>query len=57
MVGEGEAVLDALVSLDELNALFSASLEGVGFATLGGFLYYSPGKIPRALGTKSLPMA
>ncbi len=46
MTGGGEAVVDARVSLDTFNEVFRSAIAGVGFDTLGGFLYNQLGKIP-----------
>ena len=46
MVGEHEAVMDARVTLDQLNEALSIQLSGEGFDTLGGFVYSQLGKIP-----------
>ena len=45
-VTESEVVMDARVSLDEVNETLSTRLEGDGFDTLGGLLYARFGKIP-----------
>jgi CBS domain containing-hemolysin-like protein len=45
-VSENEVVMDARVSLDEVNDSLGTSLEGDGFDTLGGLLYARFGKIP-----------
>lgn len=45
-VSENEVVMDARVSLDEVNDSLATSLEGDGFDTLGGLLYARFGKIP-----------
>ena len=45
-VGEDEAVLDARVSIDELNEIFGLSVEGEDFDTVGGFVYHLLGKMP-----------
>ncbi len=45
-VSENEAVLDARISLDRVNELFSTKIEGDGFDTLGGAVYKHLGKIP-----------
>ena len=45
-VNEKEFLIDARVSIDQLNQLLSVSLKGEGFDTLGGFIYHRLGKIP-----------
>ena len=45
-VTEGEFLMDARVSLDQLNDLLRVSVEGDGFDTLGGFVYQRLGRIP-----------
>ena len=45
-VSDSEVVMDARVSLDEVNDSLETSLEGDGFDTLGGLLYARFGKIP-----------
>ena len=45
-ISDHEVIVDARVSLDEVNELFQANLEGDGFDTLGGLLYTRFGKIP-----------
>ena len=39
-------MVDAGVGIDQLNELWSVSLEGEGFDTLGGFVYQRLGRIP-----------
>ena len=46
MLSESEAVMDARISLEEVNQVFSVNLQGEGFDTLGGLLYQQLGKIP-----------
>ena len=41
-----EAIMDARVTLDDINDLFSLSLKGEGFDTIGGVVYHQLGKIP-----------
>ena len=41
-----EAILDARVSLDALNELFSLEIEGEDFDTIGGFVYHQLGRMP-----------
>ncbi len=43
---ETEAILDARVSLDALNELFSLRVEGEDFDTVGGFVYDQLGRMP-----------
>lgn len=45
-IGEGEVLLDARVSIDQLNELLDVTVEGDGFDTVGGFVYQKLGKIP-----------
>ena len=47
-VTEGEYIMDARVSIDQLNELLNVYVEGDGFDTLGGFVYQRLGKIPSA---------
>ena len=47
-VTEGEYIMDARVSIDQLNDLLNVDVEGDGFDTLGGFVYQRLGKIPSA---------
>lgn len=46
MLSEDEAMMDARISLDEVNEVFDSRLEGDGFDTLGGLLYHRLGRIP-----------
>ena len=46
MLSENEAVMDARISLEEINQVFAVNLQGEGFDTLGGLLYQQLGKIP-----------
>ena len=46
MLSDDEALMDARISLDEVNETFDANLEGDGFDTLGGLLYHRLGRIP-----------
>lgn len=46
MVSDDEALMDARISLDEVNEAFDTDLEGDGFDTLGGLLYHQLGRIP-----------
>ncbi len=45
-VSDNELLLDARVSIDQLNDLLGVSVEGEGFDTVGGFVYQQLGKIP-----------
>lgn len=45
-VAEGEAVMDARASLDQLNLLFHMDVQGEGFDTVGGLVLTELGKIP-----------
>ena len=44
-VDQNHYMMDARVSIDELNELLNVSVEGDGFDTLGGFVYDRLGKI------------
>ena len=46
VVGDGEYVMDARVSIDQFSELLSVTVEGNGFDTLGGFVYQQLGRIP-----------
>ncbi len=46
MLSDNEALMDARISLDEVNEAFNTDLEGDGFDTLGGLLYHQLGRIP-----------
>ena len=46
IVSDNEAVVDARISLGEVNELFFVNLHGEGFDTLGGLLYQQLGRIP-----------
>jgi putative hemolysin len=46
ILSENEAVMDARISLEEVNEVFTVNLQGEGFDTLGGLLYQQLGKIP-----------
>ena len=46
VINAQEAVMDARVSLEQVNELFASHLEGDGFDTLGGLVYSQLGKIP-----------
>ena len=45
-VAKGNYMMDARVSIDQLNDLLNVSVAGDGFDTLGGFVYQRLGKIP-----------
>ncbi|HEV2457594.1 MAG TPA: transporter associated domain-containing protein, partial [Ktedonobacterales bacterium] len=45
-VGENEYLVDAKVSLDDLNDLLDSKLESEDYDTLGGFVYANLDKIP-----------
>jgi CBS domain containing-hemolysin-like protein len=45
-IGENEAIVDARVSLDELNELFELEIESEDFDTVGGFVYHELGRMP-----------
>jgi len=45
-ISEREAMLDARVSIDDLNELFDTAIEPQDFATVGGLVYAQLGKIP-----------
>ncbi len=45
-ISDAEAIMDARVSLDELNELFSLQIQGEDFDTLGGFVYHQLGRMP-----------
>ena len=47
-VSDREFLMDARVSIDELNELLHMTVEGNGFDTIGGFVYQRLGKIPSA---------
>ena len=47
-VTDGEYIMDARVSIDQLNELLNVYVEGEGFDTLGGFVFQRLGKIPSA---------
>jgi len=41
-----EAILDARVSIDDLNEIFGLTIEGEDFDTVGGFVYHLLGRVP-----------
>ena len=46
VVDDSNYVMDARVSIDQVNDLLEVSVEGDGFDTLGGFVYQRLGRIP-----------
>ncbi|MBI4298974.1 MAG: HlyC/CorC family transporter, partial [Chloroflexi bacterium] len=46
IVNDNEAIINARISIDRLNELFSLNLESQGFNTLGGMVYHHLGKVP-----------
>jgi putative hemolysin len=47
-VDETEVIVDARVSIDDLNELLGLHIEGEDFDTVGGFVYHELGRIPLA---------
>jgi putative hemolysin len=47
-VNEGEAIIDARVSIDSLRELFGFETEDEDYDTIGGFVYHHLGKVPVA---------
>lgn len=45
-ISESEAIMDARVSLDELNELFDLEIESEDYDTVGGFVYHQLGRMP-----------
>jgi len=45
-MGPNEAILDARVSIDDLNEIFGLAIEGEDFDTVGGFVYHLLGRVP-----------
>lgn len=45
-INSGEVILDAGVSIDQLNEMLSLGIQGEDFDTVGGFIYDRLGKIP-----------
>ena len=45
-VSRRELLMDARVSIDQLDELWGVAVEGEGFDTMGGFVYEQLGKIP-----------
>jgi CBS domain containing-hemolysin-like protein len=46
LVNENEAIVDAKVSLDDLNELLDLDIESEDFDTVGGFVYHELGRMP-----------
>ncbi len=47
-VDDTEVIVDARVSIDDLNELLGLNIEGEDFDTVGGFVYHELGRIPLA---------
>lgn len=47
VLGEGQAVFDAAVSVDDVNRTIGSALETDGYDTLGGLVYHALGKMPK----------
>lgn len=47
-LGEGEAIFDATVSIDDVNDTLGLNLEAEGVDTIGGLVYTQLGKMPTA---------
>jgi len=45
-ISPDETILDARVSIDDLNELFGLAIEGEDFDTVGGFVYHLLGRVP-----------
>jgi CBS domain containing-hemolysin-like protein len=45
-LGETEAIVDAKLSVDDLNEIFGLSIQTEGFDSVGGFVYAQLGRIP-----------
>jgi CBS domain containing-hemolysin-like protein len=45
-ISPDEAILDARVSIDDLNEIFGLAIEGEDFDTVGGFVYHLLGRVP-----------
>jgi magnesium and cobalt transporter len=45
-VSPGEVIMDAAVSIDDLNEALSLDIQGEDFDTVGGFIFDRLGKIP-----------
>ena len=48
LVNDGEAIVDGVVPLEELNEVLAIDLEGDGFETIGGYVLHHLGRIPKA---------
>ena len=46
LLGDGEAIVDARLSLDDLKENLGVEIEGHGFETVGGFVYSQLGRVP-----------
>ena len=47
-VGEGAYIIDASMDLDDLNGLLACSIDTAAADTLGGYIYLTLGRVPRA---------
>lgn len=47
-VGEGAYIIDASMDLDDLNGLLACSIDTGAADTLGGYIYLTLGRVPRA---------
>ncbi len=47
-IDDTEVIVDARVSIDDLNELLGLHIEGEDFDTVGGFVYHELGRIPLA---------
>lgn len=45
-IGDGTFLIDARVSIDQINEVLRVDVESNGFDTIGGFVYHQLGKIP-----------
>lgn len=45
-IGDGIFLIDARVSIDQINEVLRVDVESNGFDTIGGFVYHQLGKIP-----------
>lgn len=50
-LSEAEAIVDAKLSIDDLNELFGLNVQTEGFDTVGGFVYAQLGRIPAVTDT------
>lgn len=48
LLNEGEAIVDGVAPLEQLNEIFATELEGDGFETIGGYVQHHLGRIPKA---------